>query len=353
MGSNPLQQPYWLRSDDAPHDVVLSTRYRLARNLHGVPFPSRADAALREVILDRVGRAFRYELPHWRLVRADQVSPLMREVFFEKHLISTQLKDHPDGSMICFSPEGRFSVMVNEEDHLRFQFLLPGFQLRDSWRELLEVESRIERWVDFAFHEQFGYLTSCLTNVGTGLRASVMLHLPALSWTGSLPSTINLWPDQAVEFRGLFGEGSSMNESFLQLSNKTTLGADLETFNHRVLHSAEKLIMMERRSREQLLSRHRLQLEDTIFRALATLGAARIMTSSEATAHLSMVRLGACLGLLNQFPPMTLLRLLVGIRPAHLQLEAQRPLDPDERDEWRATYIRSQIEHLVEDKSDG
>lgn len=353
MSRNQLQQPYWLRGDGSPHDVVLSTRYRLARNLHGVPFPSRADPALRQIIVDRIARAFHYEFRDWKLLRTDQVAPLMREVFFEKHLISAHLKEHPNGSLICFSPDGRFSVMVNEEDHLRFQCLLPGYSLRESWRELLDVESGIERWVDFAYHEQFGYLTSCLTNVGTGLRASVMLHLPALSWLGSLASTLALWPDGGIEFRGLFGEGSSMTESFIQLSNKTTLGADLEAFNERVIHSTDQLIALERQSREELLISHKLQLEDGVFRALAILSSARIMSSNEATAHLSTVRLGACLGLLPQFPPFKLLHLLVGTRPAHLQLEAQQALSPDQRDEWRATYIRSQMAALVEDNRHG
>ena len=348
-----MQQPFWLQGDESAHDVVLSSRYRLARNLPGQPFPGRSDWRSRVQVAALVERAVKHEFPHWKVLKGEELSPLIREVFFEKHLISAHLKDNPEGTLVILSPEARFAILVNEEDHLRFQFLLPGFQLAGAWRELLKVESRLERLLGFAFHEQYGYLTSCLTNVGTGLRVSVMLHLPALGVAGSLPATLNNWPDKGIEFRGMFGEGSSLGEGFVQLSNKVTLGSDIPTLNSRVLCSADELIALERRARTELVTHFTTKVTDSVHRALALLSEARLMSSAEATMHLSAVRLGACLGILPQFPVRYLLRLLVGMRPGHLQLQAGRFLEPHERDENRATFIRSQIRNLVEDKRDG
>lgn len=348
-----MQQPFWLQNDDSIHDVVLSTRYRLARNLRGFPFPARAHREARFQISGLVTRAVNHEFGDWKVLHTEQLEPLIREVFFEKHLISAHLRDHPQATLVILSPEARFAILVNEEDHLRFQLLVPGLQLQGGWNDIIAVESRLERWLGYAFSRQYGYLTACLTNVGTGLRASVMLHLPALNWTGTLANTLNLWPDKLIEFRGIFGEGSSLNEGFLQLSNKQTLGADIETFNNRVLRSTEELVSLERRARQDLVEHHSVKLADSVHRSLAILTAARLMTSVEATAHLSALRLGACLGILPQFSTRDLLRLLVGMRPGHLQLKAGRYLAPEERDEWRASFIRSQIQAFVEEKSDG
>ena len=348
-----MQQPFWLQHDDAVHDVVLSTRYRLARNLRGFPFPARANLQARNQVAGLVTRAVHHEFSSWRILKTEELEPLVRQVFFEKHLISAHLKEHPQSTLVILSPEARFAILVNEEDHLRFQLLMPGLQLQGGWNDIIAVESGLERWLGFAFDKQYGYLTACLTNVGTGLRASVMLHLPALSWAGSLANTLNLWPDKIVEFRGIFGEGSSLNEGFVQLSNKQTLGADIETFNNRVLRSAEELIALERRARQGLVDHHSVKLADSVHRSLALLSSARIMSSAEATVHLSAVRLGACLGILPQFSTRDLLRLLVGMRPGHLQLRESRYLAVEERDVCRAEYIRSQIQAFVEDKYDG
>lgn len=353
MANLTLQQPHWLQNDESSHDVVLSTRYRLARNLRGFPFPHRLNWPGRQKIKQMVYRAVQHEFPLWRVLDGEALSPLMRQVFFEKHLISASLKDTPEGSMVIFSPEARFSLLVNEEDHLRFQCILPGFQLADSWREMVEIEKRLERWLGFAYHHQYGYLTSCLTNVGTGLRASVMLHLPALGWSGTLPGTIGHWPDKGMEFRGMFGEGSSFSEGFLQLSNKQTLGSDIPTLNGQVLRSADELVRLERLARNNLLEHHTVKLVDSVHRSLALLSSARVMSSEEATAHLSAVRLGACLQILPQFSTRDLVRLLVGMRAGHLQLRASRTLEPEERDQWRAGYLRGQIQSLLDKDSHG
>lgn len=277
----------------------------------------------------------------------------MRELLFEMHLASKQVLEHPRGAMVCLSTEARVAILVNEEDHLRIQLLLPGLQMWGSCQELINIEQGLATWLDFAFHPQYGYLTSCISNLGTGLRASVMLHVPALSWMGTLASTVAMWPDPSVEFRGIFGEGSSMDTSFIQLSNKITLGADVESICNNVLSSVQSIVALELGSRQEILHRHRIKLEDAVHRSLATLRSSRIMSSLEASNHLSMVRLGACLGLLPHFPVAEVLRLLVSIRPAHLQVQAQKILSPAERDQWRASQIRRQIKNYVENNSDG
>lgn len=345
-------RPFWLQSESL-HPVVLSTRYRLARNLTGLPFPARANPNDRFEVTQRVRQAVSHEFPHWRLDRAHEMAPLMRELFFEMHLISAQILGHPEGAMVCTSKEARAVILVNEEDHLRLQLLLPGFQMEGPLEEILDIEGRLERWLDFAFHPQYGYLTSCLSNVGTGLRASVMMHVPALSWHGQLRQLLDLWPDSSIEFRGLFGEGSSLETSFIQLSNKVTLGADLAAINHHIALTAKALVEREMAARELLLRHHRMQLEDAVYRSFATLSSARLMTTEEASAHLSMVRLGACLEILTEIPQAEALRLLIENRPAHLQAHAGRLLAPEERDVWRAAQLRSRFQSYVEKRRDG
>lgn len=344
--------PYWLQ-DDNDHDVVLSTRFRLARNFRDLPFPSPAHPQAKFAVRQRVHQALIDEFPHWRIDQADELSVLARSLFFEMHLISSFIKDNPDGALIATSPEARAVLLVNEEDHIRLQLLLPGLSLMGNWRELLEIEKRLGRRLEFAFHPRFGYLTACLSNVGTGLRASAMLHLPGLAWTESLTSTLGLWPDPVIEFRGTFGEGSSMESGFIQLSNKTTLGADVQTIVRHVLASVEQLVALERRAREQLYTRNPIAVEDAVFRAFGVLRSARLLSSAEATAHLSLLRLGSCLGVFPSLSPSRVLKLLVGVRPAHLQVQAGQNLSPEERDEVRARHIRSQMELFVEDTTDG
>ena len=344
--------PYWLQ-DDNSHDVVLSTRFRLARNLPDIPFPKMANLQLKSGVKQKVRIALKQEFDHWRIDEADALSPLMRDLFFEMHLISSMTRDEPQGAMIALSPEARAILLVNEEDHLRIQLLLPGLALAGHWREMLAIENRLARWLDFAYHPQYGYLTACLSNVGTGLRASVMLHLPGLAWTGRLNSTLSMWPDQVIEFRGLFGEGSGSEGTFIQLSNKTTLGADVETIVRHVLASAQQLVDLERRARDQILQRTPMALKDQVFRAFGLLSSARLISSREATAHLSLLRLGSCLGILGNLTPAEVLRLLVGIRPAHLQIQLEEPLSAERRDEIRATHLRSQMNLFVENRDDG
>ena len=341
-------QPYWLQDEAGQHDVVLSTRFRLARNLQGSVFPNRASYKNRLIVRNLLERAVGNEFPHWRLIRADAVSPALRELFFEKHLISPQINRKPAGSTIAFSTQARFVLMINEEDHLRIQLLLPGWSLLKPWKELMRVEQRLSHWVDFAFDNNYGYLTSCLTNLGTGIRASVMAHLPALNWGGSLLHRLSTWPDQAIEFRGIFGEGSHIQANFVQISNRYTLGSSVEEISARVHSAVEALVEMERSARETLQTRHRWKIEDSVFRALALLKSARIMNSEEAATHLGTIRLGACLGLLPPIPSGKILRLLISSRPAHLHLRSQRDLRPEERDIWRAQHIRSQLVGLVE-----
>lgn len=353
MSKLTLQQPFWLSNDETPHDVALSTRFRLARNLRGFPFPHRCIPDTKQKVAHLIQRAVEHEFPQWRILEGNQVSPLLREVLFEKHLISANLKNQPEGTLIIFSPDARIALLVNEEDHFRLQCLVPGFQVEGSWREIEELEAGLERWLGFAYHHQYGYLTSCLTNVGTGLRTSVMLHVPALGWTGALPSTLSHWPDRSIEFRGTFGEGSSLGEGLLQVSNKRTLGSDVKALSLQVFRSAEELIGLERKARKSLLERYTAKLIDSVHRSLALLTAARIMSSAEAHAHLSTVRLGACLGILPQFSTQDLLRLLVGMRPGHLQLSASRHLSAEERDQWRASYLRNQIQSLADKQSHG
>lgn len=327
---------------------MLSTRFRLARNLSDFPFPKFASPEHRYKVVNRVDQAVRSVFESWRTVRAEEMNFELRHVLFEKHLISPHMREEPTATLLVLSPEAKFAILVNEEDHLRFQLLLPGLSLTDGLPHLLQVEENLDPWLLYARHPQYGYITACVTNVGTGLRASVMLHVPGLAAAGLLDQLIAGWGDHWIEFRGMFGEGSSFREGFLQVSNRITLGADAHTITRRVLESAKSLVEQELRARQIQLEMYPVQMEDFVHRSLGALLTARTMTTAEATNHLSNVRLGACLGILKKVQPQVVLPLLVGIRPGHLQMYHGSPLDPAGRDYWRAAFLREQIKQFVE-----
>ncbi len=335
-----LDRLEWLTVPGASQDVVLSTRIRLARNLSAHPFPPVSDAEVAGQVCREVQQALAREYPHWKRLEVSSLPMAQRALLFEQHLISPHLAQKLVPTMVAFSETGRFSLMVNEEDHLRLQVLLPGSALQKAWPAIEEVEKRLERQLDFAYHRRFGYLTSCLTNLGTGLRASVMLHLPALSWFNAIPNISRQIASVGLTARGLYGEGSQAEGHFLQISNQVTLGPKEVDIANKVESVAQHLVSSERQARGSLLTGYRNRIEDSVWRAWGVLTSARLLGSAEATEQLSLVRLGALLDLLPDLDPNRLLRLLIAIRPGNLQEAAGRELLPEERDWVRAEQVR-------------
>jgi len=336
----------WLRGAGPMQDVVISSRIRLARNLAGMPFLSRCsqeqtrelEQRLREEIL-KAGIA--REMFYVDIASAREID---RQLLTERHLISRQHAEasHPRG--VAVSGSEQIAIMVNEEDHLRIQVLRSGLQLSEAYAEIDRVDNLLEERLNFSFHSRYGYLTACPTNVGTGLRVSVMLHLPALKMTGEIEKVLQASKDMRLAIRGLYGEGTEASGDFFQVSNQTTLGKSEEQliseFCDFILPA---FIDYEKRARQALLAQRPTALDDKVFRALALLRSAKLISSEETMYLLSLVRLGVNTGRVQDVSIETINELFLLTQPAHLQKILGREMDPQQRAEARATYIRRRL----------
>lgn len=339
----PIEQIDWLNGEGPRQEVVLATRIRLARNLADLPFPSMANENALAEVVHRVGQC----LSTVQGVEFHDLSRLSQAhlcLLVERHLISPAFYSYVRPRGLGLDTPRQLSLMINEEDHLRLQFLYPGLQLMDAWHRADQLDTDLDRVLHFAHDRQFGFLTSCLSNVGTGLRASAMLHLPALAWFNALPQIVGQVQQVGLTMRGLYGEGTAPDGNLMQISNQVTLGQREIDILTKVQGVAEHLVESELQARQQLLERYRLQLEDQVWRCLGILRTARLMESGEALRHLSMVRLGLDTGLLPAtISRADLTRLLVRLRPANLQFEAQQELSSADRDQRRAAVLRQTL----------
>lgn len=337
----------WMKQELPEHDIVISSRIRLARNLRNLPFPLLAvDSQAEEVIQTFESLLKREPLPglgKLELFRMDQLSALEKKVLVEKHLISPQLAEESRKGGIIISENEDVSIMLNEEDHIRIQCLYPGFQIKEAWQKANLIDDWLEKELDYAFDERYGYLTSCPTNVGTGIRASVMVHLPALVMTKQINRILVAMNQVGLTVRGIYGEGSEALGNLFQISNQITLGQSEEEIIDHLNNVVRQVIDHERSAREMLVGSMRLQLEDKIHRSFGILSHARTIESKEATARLSDVLLGVDLGMIKNISPAELNELWVMLQPAFLQTYFSENLSPEMRDERRATLIR---EHL-------
>jgi protein arginine kinase len=336
----------WLRGEGAERDVVVSSRIRLARNLAGFPFLTKASEEQRREIVDRLreplaGLALTTRPLYVDLEAADDV---LGSFLVERHLISRELQGGKGARGVAFGSDEVVSVMVNEEDHLRVQTIRSSLDLEAAWRRALEVDGALEREVEYAVSARFGYLTACPTNVGTGLRASVMLHLPALVQMKQVEKLFHSANRTGLAVRGFFGEGTMASGDLYQISNQVTLGMDESAILARLGQMLPSILAYERRCRDELLSaRRRAKLEDRCHRSLATLRAARILGSDEAMTLLSAVRLGVTAGVLTGLDLKRVNELFVMVQPGHVQMIRGRSLSPDERDEQRALLVREAL----------
>jgi len=346
----------WLRGEGPCNDVVMSSRVRLARNLAGFPFMLKASRPVRERILEachqQIVRAAIGERMLW--INLHQTASQERTLLVERHLISQQLArgkqaggqgsvEEPRAVAVAL-PHERIAIMVNEEDHLRMQAIRSGLALGDALADVDRVDDAIEQGVDFAFSARFGYLTACPTNVGTGIRLSVMLHLPALRLTGEIEKVKRAAQDMSLAVRGFYGEGSDAAGDFYQISNQTTLGkAERTLLKEMEGEIVPRVVEYERAARRALLAKRRTYIEDQVYRAYGLLTHARMIATEEAMQALSMVRLGAVGGMLSGVDQRVANQLMLLIQPAHLQTAVEKTLDQDQRRVWRANLIRSRL----------
>ena len=336
----------WLDASGPESHVVLSTRIRLARNLQGMAFTVRSNDADRETALEMVLAAGRQTLVlrDGAVFRMDRLDRLDRQVLHERHLVSKELAGlERDGQVRRASAlftTGDGGVMVNEEDHLRLQSLRSGFAPAPAYADVERLDGELGARLPFAFHPEFGYLTACPTNAGTGLRASVLIHLPGLVLTKEIAKVLQGLSQVGLTFRGLYGEGSEVVGNFFQLSNQTTLGKSEEDLLDHLGKIVRQVIEYEERAREVLVRDAPAVIADKVWRAYGLLRYARSLSFEETMNLLSGVRLGVGLGLIPDLSLYTLNKLLVYTQPAHLaQLEARALSDPD-LPLSRATYVR-------------
>jgi protein arginine kinase len=335
----------WLRGTGPESDIVISSRIRLARNLAAFPFTNRANshqkAEIENLLRDRIGKLDMD--PGLEYLNVPTLSALDRQFLVERQLISRELAaaDGPRG--VALGPQETVSLMVNEEDHLRLQVMRSGFALDEAWQDIDRVDDLLEQRITYAFSEEFGYLTACPTNVGTGMRASVMLHLPALVLTKQIEKVFRALQKINLAVRGLYGEGSRASGDFYQISNQVTLGKAESTILTEIREVIPQIIQYERQARNTLVRETRQALQDRVARAFGTLCSATMMTSEETMDLLSSVRLGVNLGLLDDLTIPTVNELFIHTQPAHLQKLMGAPLDGEERNSARARYLRSRL----------
>ena len=335
----------WLRGVGPHAEMVLSTRIRLARNLSDVPFTHRAKDEQLQGVLARVGGAVQASsvLGGGLLLKMQECSPIERQVLVERHLVSHELGDGARPRGIYVAKDDRVSIMVNEEDHLRLQALTPGFQLAEAWALADAADDELDGTLEYAFSDDIGYLTACPTNAGTGLRASVLIHLPALVLLEEIQRVLKSIMQVGLNVRGLYGEHSEIMGNLFQISNQTTLGRSERDSIESLERVTKQIIETEERARERMLRDARTQLEDKVWRAYGTLRYCRSIQAKEVINLCSAVRLGVAMGLEGLCPLRVVNELLVLTQPAHLQRQAGIEMAPPERNLYRAQVVRERL----------
>lgn len=331
----------WLTRADS-QDVVISSRVRLARNLAAYPFPERCTPENRKEIWDNLKTVFLGlpELEKAIAVEMTELSALDKLFLLERHLISRDLMDTGEGGGLVAVPDGRLSVMINEEDHIRLQVVLPGLDLTSAWEAANRLDDGIEASVSYAFSSRLGYLTACPSNVGTGMRTSVMLHLPGLVLSQEMEPIVRGLTKIGLTVRGLLGEGSEAVGNIFQISNQVTLGEGETEIVTNLAQIVQEVVEHELNARARLWQKKPVILHDHILRAYGVLSHALLLTTKEALDFLSSLRLGVMLGILDGAEIEDLRKLMEQCQPAHLQKTVGRRLNSRERDFERARLVR-------------
>lgn len=341
----PFHAGEWLRTTGPDADVVLSTRVRLARNVEGYAFPHRIAPDARRDLELRLHQwiteaSLASEVRYWNI---ESLPALTRQMLRERHLISRELAEAEGDRGVSFVPTEVVSVMTNEEDHIRIQVVRPGYELDEAFAVAREVDRKIETRVPYAWHDRYGFLTACPTNVGTGLRISVMLHLPALVLMDQMEKVFQAAGKVGLTVRGFYGEGTKATGDVIQVSNQHTLGRSEEEILDTLRNMVPKIVEYERGVRQQLLAEKRIVVEDKVWRSMGTLRYARRLTSDETMALLSAIRLGINLKLVPGIRMGDVNELFVITQPGHLQALKGRELQPDDRDTVRASLLRERF----------
>lgn len=345
-----FKDPAWSDGSGPEAGIVLSSRIRLARNLRGHPFTHKANPDERAEVFEKIRLAIREArgMKRARVIRLDRTAAVDRQFLQERYLISPDLAKARGPRGVAIGSRELLSVMINEEDHMRIQGVFSGFDLMKAWSGVDRLDEDLSAGLEIAFSPRWGYLTACPTNTGTGLRASVLIHLPALALTKQIGKVLRGISQVGLAIRGMFGEGSGVMGNFYQLSNQTTLGLSEEELLEKLMRVSRQVIDHEQRASDVLMKNARLQVEDKVYRAYGILKHCRVISSQEVIGLVSALRFGQRLGLLKRLDTCMINRLMLYTLPGHLQREAGGKLEQGERDYRRAEIVRRFLDPELE-----
>ncbi len=337
----------WLKGTGPNSDIVISSRLRLARNLSKFAFPHWAGEKQSEQVLKVIEEAVK-KTDYLKNVTTFSMSDLDgvdKQFLVERHLMSLELAQKQDHNALVVDQDEVVAIMVNEEDHIRCQVMQSGFNLFEAWNIINKIDDELAKTLEFAFSNDWGYLTACPTNAGTGMRGSVMLHLPALVMTRQIERILAAISKLSFTTRGLYGEGTQASGNFFQISNQVSLGHSEDEIVQNINGLIRQIIDQEKQAREIMASRNKEMLEDRVNRSLGILKNAHIITSQETIELLSMVRLGCDLGMVKNISLRHINELFIITQPAHLQKMESKKLSSQERDVKRAEIIRERLKN--------
>jgi len=334
--------PEWIKNGQFEDDIVLSTRVRLARNIKGMPFPTKMTLQSEVDLLTETAKKSFLENSDFKFIDFSKISSLEKWVLQEKYLISPQFAKRKYSGLVV-SRDERLSIMVMEEDHFRLQCIMPGFAIDKAYSLVDEMDNMLSKNAEYAFSKKLGYIASCPTNLGTGMRVSVMLNLPALNISGNMDIVERDLERRGQTCRGAFGEGSSPLGDLFQISNEVTLGYSEKEIIDSVKASVTDIIRMEKETEQALLNANRVMIEDKIFRSLGSLKNARSISTKEMAKCISYVNMGLSLGLIDGIDHEKLYSLIIDTRPASLAADGGKVLPEEIRDEKRALIVRNAL----------
>lgn len=339
------QDSEWLKGTGPSSNIVMSSRTRLARNLDKIPFSNWADKKELEYILATVKEAALGTnfLKNAIFFRLKDMSEVDRLFLVERHLMSPEHATNVEYKGLIVDPKEIVSIMINEEDHLRIQVLQSGFNLNECWRIIDEIDTELSKKLPFAYSAKWGYLTACPTNTGTGLRGSVMMHLPALVFTNQIGKVLQATAKLGLNIRGLYGEGTDAIGNIFQVSNQVSMGIAEEDIIDNLERIINQIITREDSTRKNIILKNKEELSDRVSRAYGTLKSAHIITSNETITLLSAIRLGVDAGIIKNLDRRLVNELLILTQPAHLQKLEGRELNANERDIKRSDLIRAKL----------
>lgn len=346
MRSVEIRKPLSRMKAPVSEGIAIRCRVRLARNLEGERFPDWASEEDRKRILERVGAVLQGGSDAVRVAGVAPLSEQERDMLCERHLASPDLMRRESGGGLAYREDGSACVMINEEDHLRIQGFADGADLQQAWQVAEGVDRRLEAELDYAWKPGYGFLTACPSNVGTGLRASMMLHLLGLRLLDEVEAVIRGLERLRLLVRGVFGEGSEGAGQIFQISNMDTMGYSEGETVARVERICGEVIRQEHQARARLASERSLVLLDCLARSLSILQSARLMSTAEALEYLAALRLGAAMGLITRLKVAEVDQLILQMQPGHLQQSAGVDLSSEERDKMRALFLRRKVATL-------